>query len=79
MLAKRVSRCAQLPTERAHIGWMLHMASLNVLDHVALVGFGVAAVETLPAIHGLVGFRRRRTGIEYKLSNLTSRTNNGST
>jgi hypothetical protein len=49
VLAKRVARCAELAAQLAHVGGVLHVARLDVFDHVTLVGFGVAAVQTDPA------------------------------
>ncbi len=49
VLAKRVARGAELPTQLAHVGGVLHVARLHVFDHVTLVGFSVAAVQAHPA------------------------------
>ncbi len=49
VLAEGVARCAHLPAQLANVGGMLHVARLHVLHHVALVMFGVAAVQAGPA------------------------------
>jgi hypothetical protein len=53
---------------------MLHVARLHVFNHVTLVGLGVAAVKTVPAVSGLCGTRERDLLYRYSVKRLITGT-----
>ncbi len=53
MLSERVARGAEARADAAHIGGMVDVACLDMLEYVALLFAHVSAVEASPALLAL--------------------------